>query len=68
VCVDVTRAVKHTRFDDLAKTDLLDPTMDSVGSAGLFEGRLEHAIFQFGAMVQAVRITENCNHSAHPLL
>ena len=26
------------------------------------------AVLQFGAMVQTVGITENCKHSAHPLM
>ncbi|CAI8719657.1 hypothetical protein EMIT0P291_120005 [Pseudomonas sp. IT-P291] len=66
--IDVTRPVKCSRFDDLAKAYLLDTVMDGIGPTGLFERRLEHAVFQFGAVVQAVGITENCKHSAHPLM
>ncbi|CAI8920508.1 hypothetical protein EMIT0P258_40380 [Pseudomonas sp. IT-P258] len=66
--IDITRPVKCSRFDDLAKAYLLDTPMDGIGPTGLFERWLEHAVFQFGAVVQAVRITENCKHSAHPLM
>ncbi|MCY1184908.1 hypothetical protein D9M73_256390 [compost metagenome] len=66
--VDIARPVKCSRFDDLAKPYLFDPMMDGIGPTGLFEGGLEHAVFQFGAVVQTVGITENCKHCAHPLM
>ncbi|CAI8905562.1 hypothetical protein EMIT043CA1_30148 [Pseudomonas brassicacearum] len=66
--IDVTRPVKCPWFDDLAKAYLLDSIMYGIGPAGLFERRFEHAVLQFGAVVQAMGITENCKHSAHPLI
>ena len=50
------------RRDDVAQTDRLDPSQHGVGATGHFNAGFQHAIFQFGAVMQTMIVAVNSEH------